>query len=168
MVVQVFLQTFLRLLDSLVVRSPLLFSLVEGIPEQSGVVCNLDTVRVGQNRPQPPLEDLLPNFQNVEDEDGGGGGDTQKTESSLLDASFGLQLCAHSDLRFSDEFFNDVFKHVTFLLDVAELTRSQYGWRVGLRELQSVTNLPYQHVSQENLVRQFTGANNSRDLVLNY
>jgi len=72
-----------------------------------------------ENHPQPQLEDLLPYLQDVEDEDGGGGGDTQETESSLTcEASPGLQLCAYSDLGFPPEFFNDIFKQVTFLPDV--------------------------------------------------
>ena len=81
---------------------------------------NLDAVRVGENRAQSPLEDLLPYLQDVEDEDGGGGGDTEQTESSVpSEATTGLHLSAHSDLRsFSEEFLNDVFQHVAFLLDV--------------------------------------------------
>ena len=72
----------------------------------------LDTLRVGEHRPQSPLENLRPKLDNVEDRDCAGGGDTQETESSLPDASSGLQLCADSDLRLSDELFNDVFEHV--------------------------------------------------------
>ena len=85
----------------------------------------LDTVRVGEHRPKSPLEDLLPNLGDVKDKDGGGGGDTQEIKSSLPDASFDLQLSTDSNLRFSEGFFNDVFKHVAFLHDVAEMRRGQ-------------------------------------------
>ena len=88
----------------------------------------LDTVRVGEHRPNSPLEDLLPNLDEDEDEDDGGDGDTQESESFLPDASSDLQLSTDSNLRFSEEFFNDVFNHVAFLHDVAEMRRSRDLW----------------------------------------
>ena len=46
----------------------------------------------------------------------------------LPDASTDLQLSTDSNLRFSEEFFNDVFNHVAFLHDVAEMRRSRDLW----------------------------------------
>ena len=37
----------------------------EGFPEQSCIVSDLDTVRVGENHTKSPLEDLLPNLDNA-------------------------------------------------------------------------------------------------------